>query len=57
MMYHSAADEFRPLIVDCFPKLVASLKDGEKRVRKVGAYALANLSEIGEKKLWLASLC
>jgi hypothetical protein len=43
-------DEFRPAIVDCFPKLVAFLMDSDIFVRSAGANALAELSEKGKRK-------
>jgi hypothetical protein len=43
-------DEFRPTIVDCFPKLVALLTDSDMFVRSAGANALAKLSEKGKQK-------
>jgi hypothetical protein len=42
-------DEFRPAIVDCFPKLVALLTDSDIFVRSAGARALAKLSSKGNK--------
>jgi hypothetical protein len=42
-------DEFRPVIIDCFPKLVALLMDSDSYVCGVGADALAKLSEKGNK--------
>jgi HEAT repeat protein len=43
-------DEFRPAIVDCFPKLVALLTDSDSYVRGAGADALAKMSEKGKQK-------
>jgi hypothetical protein len=50
-------DEFRPAIVDCFPKLVALLTDNGSDVRSAGADTLAKLSETGKQKSRLASSC
>jgi hypothetical protein len=43
-------EEFRPAIIDCFPKLVTLLTDSNGYVCGAGVNALAELSEKGKQK-------
>jgi HEAT repeat protein len=43
-------DEFRPAIVDCFPKLITLLTDSDNNARAAGADTLVKLSKAGEQK-------